>query len=749
MRALRSPSKALALLFASLIALALSGCMGGGSSLPGQNPMPTSVLFSGAPNSMPVGTSATLDASAIYANTVVINLAANTPNSLVNYTVQCGSASCGTLTGNAEVGATTYTAPAAVPTGGTVTITATAQADSAVSAKATITITPPLPPTLAFVAPIQGSVQAGAQAQYAVTITNDSSPTPEVNWTVTCNGAACGSVAPVTTTSGQAATYTAPGTASSAAGEVVTLTATLVGDPASDPAVSISTEVTILPPAQALANGSYVFQLQSSYAQSVATPLAMDTGEFTVAGGVVTGGEEDLLVNSFCSGYSGQCSPAQATEHKVVGGAYTANSDGSTTITLQLDSGTTQTLTGIVSANGQGFTAQIDGVPALVSLRPQTTTAAPRGGYALALNGQSYDQGPAWMTGVLNIDGTNSASGNGSVLDIQAPNLSYGGEEALAPTAVTAPDSYGRIVFALSPAASDSLPFPPVYVAGYVIDTGHIALMETGDQTDNSNFQGQLMGQAISQGAQTGAFTAAGLANQSYVFGLQGLSNNGYGDQAGVLTFNASGGVSGLMTVSDLSGSQSQQPLQVTGSYTIEANGRIAITNLTDGSIYPYSMVLDLAANGRALAITYKGQDIAGGEAYQRAASTFSPTSLNGAYGLNASALYTASSATTTVQSTEQGSVAMVPGASTVDLTGFANVAVPVNRTANTSEDNAVTGSFTPATNGVMAGTLTGLNVTSPTTAGQFTLYQIDSGHALVIENDSTQETLGLLTAQP
>lgn len=725
----------------SVLALTLTACMGGGShSLPGQNPMPTSVLFSGAPASMPVGTSATIDASAIYATTVVINTATNTPNMLVNYTVQCGSTNCGTLAANAEVGAATYTAPATIPSGGTVTITATAQADSAISAKITITITPPPPPTLTFIAPVQGSVQVGAQAQYAVTIANDPSATPQANWTVTCNGAACGSIAPLTTTSGQKVTYTAPSTAAN--GLVVTLTATSV----STPSDSVSTDVTILPPAQTLANGSYVFQLQSNSANGNSTALSMDTGELTVANGAVTSGEEDLLVSTACGGNYGPCPPAQASEHKVVGGAFTTNSDGTTTITLQLDSGTTQTLTGVVSAGGQGFTAQIDGLPALVSLRLQTSTAAPKGGYAFALNGQSYDQGPAWMTGVLNIDGTNSASGNGSVLDIQGPNLAYSYEEALAPTAVTAPDSNGRVVFALSPAASDNVPFPPVYVVGYVIDSEHLALMEIGDQTDNSNFQGQLMGQGISQGAQTGAFTAAGLANQSYVFAVQGVSNNGDGDLAGVLTFNASGGVSGQMTISDLSGSQAQQPLLVTGSYSIEANGRIAITNLTDGSIYPYSMVLDLAENGRAFALTYTGQSIASGEAYLRTASTFSATSLNGNYGLNASVLFHSSSASTPVQTTALGSVAVVPSSSTIDLSGFVNMAVPL---ANTSESNAVSGSFTPATNGVMAGTLTGLNGTSPTKAGQFTLYQIDADDAVLIENDSTQLTLGLLTLQP
>ena len=71
MRKLRLLSKAQAPLFVSMAAFTLTACMGGGSSLPGQNPIPTSVLFSEAPTSMSVGTSATILASAIYANAIV------------------------------------------------------------------------------------------------------------------------------------------------------------------------------------------------------------------------------------------------------------------------------------------------------------------------------------------------------------------------------------------------------------------------------------------------------------------------------------------------------------------------------------------------------------------------------------------------------------------------------------------------------------------------------------------------------
>lgn len=747
MRSLRSLHVVVVLLFVALaapVALLLSGCMGGGSSsLTGQNPMPQSVMFSPTPASMAVGTSATIDASATYALTVPINTATNTPNMLVNYTVSCGSANCGTLTANAEVGAATYTAPLTVPTGGTVTITATAQADSAVSAKATITITPPPPPQLTFVAPVQGSLQAGATAQYAVTISGDTSATPEVNWTVSCGGAQCGSVAPMVTTSGAMTTFTAPTTVPS--GGVVTLTATSV----STPADAVSTQVAILAAQPALANGSYVFQLQSSNTQSTATPLTVSAGTFTVAGGAVTGGEEDLLVMPVCNNAYGPCTSAQSSEHKVIGGSVTANSTGSEAITLQLDSGTVQNFTGVLNAAGTGFAGQIDGVAAAASLWPQTTTAAPKGGYALTLSGQSNGLGPAWMTGVLNIDGANNASGNGSVLDVESGNLSYGGEYAIAATAVTAPDSSGRIVFALAPAGSDTNPFAPVYVAGYGIDAEHIALIETGNQTDSINFQGMLMGVAISQGSQTGAFTAAQLTNASYVFGALGVPGSNGDEFAGVLSFNASGGVTGEMTISDLTGSQQQQPRMVTGSYSVEANGRVMVSNLTDGSIYPYSLVLDVAGNGRAMALIYAGTDVAGGEAYLRASATFSATSLNGSYGLNVNLQYSNTSSVTILPMTAMGYVSAIPASGAVDVGGYALGTSAESTTASGAAGNAVTGSFTPATNGVMSGTLTGLNMQDTQTAGQFTLYQIDAGHAVLIEDDSVQQTLGLLATQP
>lgn len=724
----------------SLVLLLLAACTSSPASkvTTGQGTNPTSVMFTEAPTTMGIGSTATIDASAIYPASDGIGM-----NTAVNYTLSCGSTSCGTFTPTQMVGAVTYMAPQTIPSGGTVTITATSQQDSAVSTQAVITITPPPPPQLTFVTPVQGTVQVAAQAQYAVTINGDTSATPQVNWTLSCGGPECGSLSATVTTSGMATTFTAPATVP--AGQVVTLTATSV----STPSDAVSTTMAILPAQPALANGSYAFQLQGSQLQGNTQPPIADGGVFTVASGAVTGGEEDLLVLPSCNNSYGGCSSAQSSTHKVIGGSAAANSNGSETITLQLDSGTTQSFTGVLRSSAQGFATQIDGVAASASLWPQTSTAAPTGGYALTLSGQSNGQGPAWMTGVLNIDGSNNASGNGSVLDIQAANLSYGGQYAVAATAVTAPDTAGRIVFALTPAASDTNPFAPVYVAGYIIDSEHIALVETGNQTDNINFQGMLLGMAISQGTQTGAFTAAQLANAGYVFGALGVPGGNGNEFAGALTFNASGGVTGELTISDLTGSQQQQPRIVNGSYSVASDGRVQITNLTDGSIVPYSLVLDLAGSGRAMALIYFGSGIAGGEAYLRATPTFSATSLNGNYGLNVNLQYNNPSNLAIPPLTALGFLSAIPSSSTVAIGGYALGAQSESTTSANTSGNVVTGTVTPASNGVLSGTLTGLNMLDAQKAGQFTLYQIDSAHAVLIENDSVQQTLGLLAAQP
>lgn len=114
--------------------LGLTAC--GGSSRP-----PISIALSTAPPAnMQTGTPAPVTAT-------VTN---DSSNAGVDWSVTCGSAgACGSFSSahTASGTATTYTAPAAVPTGNSVTITATSTADKSKSVPATVTIT--LPPRLA------------------------------------------------------------------------------------------------------------------------------------------------------------------------------------------------------------------------------------------------------------------------------------------------------------------------------------------------------------------------------------------------------------------------------------------------------------------------------------------------------------------------------------------------------------------------------------------------------------------------
>lgn len=83
------------------------------------------------------------------AGVVSATVSNDSTNAGVDWTVTCGSpGACGSFsaTHSASGGMTTFTAPAAVPSGKTVTITATSTADKAQNASATITIQASLPP---------------------------------------------------------------------------------------------------------------------------------------------------------------------------------------------------------------------------------------------------------------------------------------------------------------------------------------------------------------------------------------------------------------------------------------------------------------------------------------------------------------------------------------------------------------------------------------------------------------------------
>jgi hypothetical protein len=146
----------------------------------------------------------------------------------------CTGATCGTITpaASASGAAVTYLAPATAPSPALVELVATSVADPTKQAAAGITITGPAQPSMVAIAPPTQSVDLGTSATFAATVTNDSL-NKGVTWTISganCNGAACGTVAPTTSNSGVAVTYTTPNVIPAPSPDV-TLTATSITDP--------------------------------------------------------------------------------------------------------------------------------------------------------------------------------------------------------------------------------------------------------------------------------------------------------------------------------------------------------------------------------------------------------------------------------------------------------------------------------------------------------------------------------------
>jgi hypothetical protein len=696
----------------------VAGCGGSGSTSPiPPTPKPTGVLFvSPPPKSLAVNASATLLASAIYTS------ASQSGPTQVTYSVSCGSAgACGAFSSNDEGGAITYTAPAAIPAGSTVTVTATSVADTTKSISATITIVAPIPITVTFSTPTPASLQVSAVFSMSATITNDVSANPQVKWSVACGASACGSFNPTTTNSEAATTYTAP--SAIPPGGSVTVTATSI----TDPTKSVSTSIVITAPAATLADGTYVFQLSGPTGPAA----SFTTGVFTAKSGAVTSGEQDTVYYE-----SGDDNPyGYSSSQQVTGGSYASTPDGNLQVSLQLGPNEIETLSGTLASGAKGFVAALNGSPSSGTLDLQTNAAAPSGGYAISLYGGDEYEDSIWIGGILNIDSAGKISGAGSTLDVVDGQLSYTGTQSLGASTVSAPDANGRVQLQLTPAAGSTL--PPIYLAGYVIDATHIRLIETGDLTDNTNFQGVLGGTALGQGASTGHFNASSVAGSSYVFGAQGDDTHGPLQLAGILTPKSDGSVTGTLNWNDLSGSTPQSPVAFTGTYTVDPTGRVTISKLSDGSTFSYSLHLYLTGDGNALMLSNDSDDIFLGQAFQQQTAPFTAASFTGNYGLNA-----------TTFDTSTIYLALGPGAATGPITAAADgdtntVAGFADNTGTGGADFAISGTFTPGSNGVFDGTLTGFDPTARTTPANFILYLVDGTQGVLIETDNTQLTLG------
>jgi hypothetical protein len=241
----------------------------------------------------------------------------------------------------------------------------------------------------------------------------------------------------------------------------------------------------------------------------------------------------------------------------------------------------------------------------------------------------------------------------------------------------------------------------------------------------------------LGQGASTGRFSAASIAGSSYVFGAQGTDTHAALQLAGVFTPKADGTLTGTLNSNDLAEGSTQAPISFTGTYTVDPTGRVTLSRLSDGSTFNYSLHLYLTGDGNGLLLSNDTADIFSGQVFQQQTASFTPASFAGNYGLNTT-LFVPLNGFSSLPATAVGSITAGAGNGANAVAGFADV---IGQAANF----AISGSFTPSSNGIFSGTLAGFNPASRTTAGNFTLYLVDSTQGVLIETDNKQLVLGRL----
>lgn len=499
------------------------------------------------------------------------------------------------------------------------------------------------------------------------------------------------------------------------------------------------------PPVPALGAGNYVFSVQGTDSTGFSYSVA---GVFTVdSNGKITGGEQDFADVQFIL--------AQDTFNPATSSA-TLAADGNLQIILDTqdlslgpNGNGIETFNGTLTCTCKAQITEFDGfATGNGTLDLQSSTATPSGGYAFGVAGIDINGNPVAVGGILNVDtdngdGSATISGTGSIFDANDDFTPFPAE-ALNASAVSAPDSMGRVTITLNPAAD----FSPIVFEGYIVDSTRIRLVESAD-----SFGLATGGSALGQGT-AGGFTT--IAGNSYAVGFTGFDANFVEQVAGVFTAGgsgASGPVTGNISYNDLVNTSSGSQL-LAGTYTLDSTGRVTMTGVSDGILTPFDLQLYLTGDGHAIAISMDNTDVLAGLGFAQT-PPFDATTVAGTYVMNAGGadqnLLGPFSAVGPL--TADGSSTLTPpSGSGVDLNwldftdGFATFA-----------GLAVSGGFTaPDSSGTFGGTITGIDLTNGgNNPDAFTYYVGDTDPAsgnvntvVMIETDSNQLTLGLLSLE-
>jgi hypothetical protein len=478
---------------------------------------------------------------------------------------------------------------------------------------------------------------AATPVTVSATVTNDSTPSNGVNWTLQsgtpltdCSGTAagkCGTISAVTSTS---ATYTPPTTQPTGANDTPTITATA----ADDPSKSTSFTFTINAPGAAACPVGHESAMSGSFAYLMkgfdANGAVAIAGSFHADGtGKITGGVEDI--NRAGTG------PQTNLAIDPSNSSYTLGADGRGCMNVATAAGQ-QTFRYSMAAfsNGaptEGNIIEFDdktgeGTRGSGILRAQDASSFSNeklaSGYALGLSGVGAAGEHVALAGTLMADGKGNIVG-GNFDRNDAGSLTSNSSKLVGTYSIPAGSTSGRGTF------NATLNGTPFTFAAYMVNSGEVILAGV-DQVSATN---QITsGEAL---ASAGPFNNGMLAG-SHILRETAMSrsgsNSGTRAMIGALTFDGknAGGVTGTLFNDEAGVSSTTNILHGAATYSVDAGtGRITLTGVGTDSTVGY--IVHGASGVTAFLVGTDGGAADGALEFQSAANAnFKTSTLSGAY---------------------------------------------------------------------------------------------------------------------
>jgi hypothetical protein len=587
---------------------------------------------------------------------------------------------------------------------------------------------------IAFQPSPPASLFVNGAAPITAVVNND--PTSSgVDWSLQCqNGTNCGSLSTFHTDSGKATTYLPPPTLSSNT-QAVTVSAFA----AADHTKNIDTSLTVNAFAGFLKAGTYIVETTGVDASGL--PYGRVAALVLDGKGGITGGEQ--TVDFMNPGTSQLASVNDA----VTGGTYVLGPDGRGTLTintadLNIGQQGVETFSLVALSSSQALLTKTDvfgpNIPpsnesSVGTMDLQTPgSQVTNGGYALVVRGVDFNSSPIAFGGVLNIDGPQSISGNGSDFDMLINGFGTVISSVPPSGTVSPPDKFGRFQISLNTNFFGSGQLNTF--TAYVVDNSHLRLIET----DGS--AGLTTGIAIGQGSLTGTYSNF---SGTYTFGIFGEDLSGsQSTLAAAGNFTVGGG---SLTSGSIDEIQSGLLVQVsdgfTATYTMDPSGRVdtgsSFTFATSGNGTGPEFVMYMTGNGDPVLVLDNDTEpslnggFAGGLATGLAYPTTAGVSLTGKYGVSFTQNFNTTEADATGQICANGSSVVCQGSSANTFSGTVDQTVAFSPQGPNTLSATFQGS---AVNGRLTGTISDVNFYNNPLSVAF--YLIDSSHGFFVETD-------------